>query len=132
MDETIKKAIAETAEITANVTILKLKAAGLLKDQSKTAFEKTETLLYQYKELCKSEQPYAQAVVKEINDCLESIAAEPYAETIKLFYFENLSNEGVANKLFCDERTARRHRRRFVEKMAARLASDDFIRELLL
>lgn len=127
-DDKIKQIINDTVDI----AILKMRAAGILKEKGKTAFDKTEALLFQYPDLCKSDQPYAKKVVAQINSCLADIEQEPYAKTITLFYFEHKTNEAVANELFCDERTARRQRRKLVDKFAARLASDEFIRELLL
>ena len=89
-------------------------------------------LLGQYPELKKVAEPYAQRVVAEIEACLADAASDPYVETIRLYYFEGLTNAAGAKKLPCDERTFRRYRKQLVEKFSARLASDDFIRELLL
>lgn len=128
----IKQIIAETARETAKTTVLQLKAAGILQDGGKTAYEKTETLLRQYTELSKVDQPYARRVVQEIDDCLASVADDPYADVIRLYYFGGLTNEACADMLCCDERTCRRNRKKLVQAFSSRLASDDFIRELLL
>lgn len=129
-----KNEIRQIIDETVSVTVLKLKAAGLLKDDTKTAYEKTEALLYQYKELRQVQQPYAQRVVQEIDACLEGVKNDPYAKVIELYYFEGLTNTACADMLpqGCDERTARRNRQRLVKAFSVRLASDDFIRELLL
>lgn len=124
--------IHEIIQQTVDITILKLKAAGILKDNAKSAYEKTEALLYQYNDLVKVNQPYAQKVVAEIDACIADIANEPYKDVIRLYYFESLTNAACASVLGCEERTARRNRKAYVEKFSSRLASDEFIRELLL
>lgn len=127
-DEKIKQIISETVA----TTVLQLKAAGLLKDGTKTAYEKTEALLFQYPQLKDVKEPYAQRVVEEIDTCLLDAANDPYVDVIRLYYFGGLKNAACASMLCCDERTCRRNRKKLVEQFSARLASDEFIRELLL
>jgi hypothetical protein len=124
----IKQLIATTV----NATVLKLKAAGLLKDGSKSAFEKTEELLRQYPELKKVDDPYARKVVAEIDSCLADAESDPYVDVIRLYYFGGLTNVACAQTMCYDERTCRRNRRALVERFSVRLASEDFIRDLLL
>ena len=126
-DEKIKQIINETV----TTTVLQLKAAGLLGNDSKTAFEKTEALLYQYPKLKDLDEPYARRVVKEVEACLADAQNEPYVKVISLYYFAGLTNVACAMDLMCDERTCRRYRRKLVQQFAVRLASDEFIRELL-
>lgn len=126
--EEVKQLINDTVQ----TTVLQLKAAGLLKDGTKSAYEKTEALLYQYPELCKVNEPYAQRVVREIDACLADAESDPYLDVIRLYYFAGLKNAACADTMCCDERTARRNRVALVKRFSARLASDDFIRELLL
>ena len=127
-DTEIKKIIEDTA----TVTVLKLKAAGLLQNNQKSAYDKTEALLHQYADLRKVSQPYAQRVVQEIDAVLADLQQEPYVRVIPLYYFEGQTNAMCAQELNCDERTCRRNRKALVERMATRLASEEFIRELLL
>lgn len=124
----IRKIINETV----TTTVLQLRAAGLLRDASKTAYEKTECLLYQYTALKKVNEPYARRVVEEIDACLAGAKNDPYVDVIRLYYFDGLKNAACAKALCCDERTSRRNRRQLVEQFAVRLASGEFIRELLL
>ena len=126
--EEIKQLINDTVQ----TTVLQLKAAGLLKDGTKSAYEKTEALLYQYPELCKVNEPYARRVCQEIDACLADAESDPYLDVIRLYYFGGLKNAACADVLCCDERTVRRNRVALVKRFSARLASDDFIRELLL
>ena len=130
--EQIRQIINEAAAASANATVLKLKAAGLILDNTLNAYQKTECLLSQYKTLKSVNEPYARRVVEEIDACLVAAKNEPYVDVIKLYYFEDLKNAACAKALNCDERTCRRNRRKLVERFAVRLASDEFIRELLM
>ena len=127
-----KDEIKQIIQDTVATTVLQLKAAGLLKDDTKTAYEKTEALLWQYPELKKVAEPYAQRVVQEVDACLADAADNPYVDIIRLYYFGGNKNAACADILCCEERTARRNRVALVKQFSARLASDDFIRELLL
>jgi len=127
-----KHEIKQIIDDTVTTTVLKLKAAGLLKDGSKTAYEKTEALLYQYPELKEVDEPYARRVVQEVEACMASIDGDPYADVIRLYYFGGMTNLSVANTMCCEESTARKNRKRIVRRFAARLASEEFIRELLM
>lgn len=126
-DETLmRQIIAETAD----AVVSKLQAAGILRSQC-SAVEKTEALLFQYKTLQDIQTPYARRVVGEINACLEEFKNDPYINSIRLFYFDGLKNAAAAAAMHYDERTFRRNRRQLVEKFAVRLASEEFIEELL-
>ena len=127
-DDDIKKIIKDTV----SATVLQLKAAGLLRDDTMQAYQKTECLLFQYPTLKNVNEPYARQVVAEIDACLVAAKNDPYVGVIELYYFKGLKNAACAKKLCCDERTCRRNRRKLVEQFSVRLASDEFIRELLL
>lgn len=125
---------AETTKIindTVAATVMQLQAAGLLRSNTRTAYEKTEELLRQYPRLKGLPSTYAQRIVQEIDACLAEVEQEPYADVIRLYYFGGLKNAACADVLCCDERTGRRARRRLVEQFSVRLASEEFIRELL-
>lgn len=126
-DNEIKQLISNTV----NETITQLKAAGLLRDDTKTPYQKTEELLRQYPTLKKASTPYARKVVAEIDRLLSEAENEPYLDVIHLYYFGGLKNAACAKILACGERTARRYRVKLVEQFSTRLASDEFIRELL-
>lgn len=126
-NEEIKQLISTTV----TETVAKLQAVGLLKDSTLTAYEKTEALLRKYPELQKVQTPYARRVVAEIDACLADAKNEPYLDVIRLYYFGGLKNAACAKVLACGERTARRYRVALVQRFSARLASDEFIRELL-
>ncbi len=127
-NEEIKRLVQDTV----TSTVLQLKAAGMLQPvTTKTAVQKTEELLRQYPQLRGIQEPYAQRVVQEIDRLLAEAENEPYVDVIRLYYFGGLTNEGCANTLCCDERTCRRYRKKLVQRFSVRLASDEFIRELL-
>lgn len=110
--------------------IMELQSMGLI-PRGKSAIQKTEELLRQYPQLRGVQEPYAQRVVQEIDALLAEAENEPYVDVIRLYYFGGLTNVACANALCCDERTARRYRKQLVQRFSARLASDEFIRELL-
>lgn len=127
-NDEIKRLVQDTV----TTTVMQLKAAGMLQPvNQKTAIQKTEELLRQYPQLRGIQEPYAQRVVQEIDALLAEAENEPYVDVIRLYYFGGLTNEGCANTLCCDERTCRRYRKKLVQRFSARLASDEFIRELL-
>ena len=127
-----KEEIKQLVQETVVNTVLQLKAAGMLQPATqKTAMQKTEELLKQYPQLLGIDEPYARRVVQEIDALLAAAESEPYVDVIRLYYFEGLTNEGCANTIRCDERTCRRYRKKLVQQFSVRLASDEFIRELL-
>lgn len=127
-NEEIKQLVQQTVVS----TVAQLKTAGMLQPVTqKTAVQKTEELLRQYPQLRGIQEPYAQRVVAEIDALLAEAENEPYVDVIRLYYFGGLTNEGCANTLCCDERTCRRYRKKLVQQFSVRLASDEFIRELL-
>lgn len=112
-------------------TVTRLKMEGFLKTDTQTAYEKTEELLRRYPALKDSDRPTAQRICAEVEACLQSVSNDPYARVIELFYFEGMTNAACALELKCEERTARRNRKKLVEDFSVRLASDEFIREIL-
>ena len=127
-----EKEIQKIVRETVTATVLQLKTAGMLQPvTAKTAVQKTEELLRQYPQLRSSQEPYARRVVAEIDALLAAAENEPYVDVIRLYYFVGLTNEGCANTLCCDERTCRRYRKKLVQQFSVRLASEEFIRELL-
>lgn len=126
-DKEIQKIISDTVI----ATVCRLRSEGLLRDSIVSAYTKTEELLRQYPELCKVADQYAQRVVSEVDRCLADAKNEPYLDVIRLYYFEGNKNAACAKMLCCDERTARRNRANLVKRFSARLASEEFIRELL-
>lgn len=127
-DDEIKKIINDTV----NTTVLKLKMAGLMRDDRKTAFQKTEELLRNYNAFVASDQPYTQKLVKKIDEALKSIEDDFYYEIIPMIYFNGNTREAVAEYLDTTVTTVSRNKTRLVNKLKARLCSDDVIYELFL
>lgn len=117
---------------TVNATVLKLKMAGLMKDDRKTAYEKTEKLLRNYEAFKTSDQPYTIKLVKKINDALDAIADDPYYEIISMCYFENETREIMAEYFDTTVTTISRNKTRLINKLKVQLFSDDVIYELFL
>lgn len=55
--------------------------------------------------------------VRRIEAALETVKGDRYYEIIPLRYWEQLEPETIAEKMYCDERTYRRHRNRLVNKL---------------
>lgn len=117
---------------TVNATVLKLKMAGLMKDNRKTAYQKTEELLRNYNTFKESDQPYTQKLVAKIDDALQSIEDDIYYDVIPLIYFEDETRENVADRFRTTVTTISRNKVRLVNKLKVILFSDDVIYELFL
>lgn len=117
---------------TVNATVLKLKMAGLMKDNRKTAYQKTEELLRNYNVFKESDQPYTQKLVAKIDDALQSIKDDIYYDVIPLIYFEDETRENVADHFRTTVTTISRNKVRLVNKLKVILFSDDVIYELFL
>lgn len=124
----VKQIINETV----NTTVLKLKMAGLMKDNRKTAFQKTEELLYNYKSFAKSDQPYTKKLMSKIDHALYEIKDDIYYEIIPLIYFNRDTRENVAEYFNTTVTTISRNKTRLVNQLKATLFSDDVIYELFL
>lgn len=117
---------------TVNATVLKLKMAGLMKDNRKTAYQKTEELLRNYNTFKESDQPYTQKLVAKIDNALQSIKDDIYYDVIPLIYFEDETRENVADHFRTTVTTISRNKVRLVNKLKVVLFSDDVIYELFL
>lgn len=127
-DVDIKAIIAETV----NTTVLKLKMAGLMRDDRRSAYQKTEELLRNYKEFKESDQPYTQKLVAKIDEALDSIKNDIYYDIIPLTYFEDETRENIAERFNTTERTISRNKGRLISQLKVKLFSDDVIYELFL
>lgn len=128
MNYEIKDIIVETV----NTTVLKLKMAGLLRDDRKSAYEKTEELLRNYNTFKESDQPYTQKLIANIDAALNEIKDDIYYDVIPLTYFKNKTRENIAEIFNTTERTISRNKGRLVNQLKVRLFSDDVIYELFL
>lgn len=126
------KNIDEIIEDTVNRTVLKLKLAGLMKDDRKTAAQKTEELLRNYSAFKLSDQPYTKKLCEKIERAMKTIDKDYYFEIIALYYFKKMTREEVAEHFNTSETTISRNKRRLINSLSAVLFSDDLIYDLFL
>lgn len=119
-------------EDTVNRTVLKLKVAGLMKDDRKTAAQKTEELLKNYPRFKLSDQPYTKKLCQKIETAMNTIKSDYYYEIIALYYFEQMTREEVAEHFNTSETTISRNKKRLIDNLSAVLFSDDLIYDLFL
>lgn len=128
----MKKDVDQIIEETVNMTVLKLKGAGLMKGDQKTAAVKTEELLRNYPKFKLSDQERTKELCRKIEVALDTIRSDYYFEVISLYYFEKYTREEVAVYFNTSETTISRNKRRLIDDLAAVLFSDDFIYEIFL
>ena len=120
-------------EQTVNETVLKMKMAGLLKENRKTVTEKLEELLRNYKTFKKIQGKEKTAeLVKRMDEALESIIDDPYYSVIEYFYFEGYTRERIADIYNTTVTTISRNKTRLLKKLAPQLFSDEVIFEIFL
>ena len=127
--EDVKKLIDETV----NATVLKMKMAGLLKDDRRTAIEKLEELLRNYptfKEI--HDKDYTIKLVAKVDEALKKISGDLYFDIIRMFYFEKMTRENIALEFDTSVTTISRNKTRLLNQLALMLFSDDVIYELFL
>ena len=128
IDEKIKEVIDETA----TVTVQKMQMAKLIKDGTKSAFQKTEEVLRNYPTFKRiKDKPYTVNLVNKVEEALDEIKEDPYYDIIQMFYFENETRESIALTLDITVRTVARNKRRLGNELKVKLFSDDCIREIL-
>lgn len=123
----------EEIEEIVNFTVLKLKMAGLMKDDRKSAFQKTETLLRNYpvfKNVTDKESTIK--LVQTIEEALDEIKDDIYYEIIPMVYFENRTREDIAEYFNTSTKTITRNKNKLINLLKLRLFSDDVIFELFL
>lgn len=128
MNDDVEKIIKKTVD----QTVLKLKMTGLMKDDRKSAFQKTEELLRNYNVFLASDQPYTIKLVEKINKALEAIQDDLYYDVIPMSYFKNYSREQIAEEFNTTVTTVSRNKTRLVNVLKNYLFSDDVIYELFL
>lgn len=127
-DEEIRKIV----DMTVNTTILKLKITGLMKNDRRTAYQKTEELLKNYNTFKDSDQPYAKKLVIKIDLALNDIKDDIYFDIIPMTYFQDMTREEIAEYFNTSERTISRNKGRLINILKVKLFSDDVIYELFL
>ena len=129
----IDEAIREVIDETVNATVRNMKMVGLVKDNTKTAFQKTEEILRNYPTFKKiKDQPYTVKLVKQIEEALEEIRDDPYYDIIPMYYFEDETRENISLTLETTVRTVARNKRRLIDHLKVKLFSDSCIYEIFL
>ena len=125
----VQKIISDTV----NETVLKMKMAGLLKDDRRTATEKLEELLRNYPVFRKiTDKEYTVKLVQAVDDAIETLKDDPYCDVIRRFYFEGQTRESIALDYGCTETTISRNKTRLLNKLKVILFSDEVIFEIFL
>lgn len=135
MNDEIMNVIREAAKETAGETVLKLKKAGLLKDDEKSAFKKTEELLRTYSDLKVINPEPGSAtdvMLKKVDEALQALEGDEYCGLIQMIYVEGMTREECAEFYGVEPITITRNKKRLVEKMKNILFADDVIKELFL
>lgn len=117
---------------TVNMTVLKLKMAGLMRDNKKTAYQKTEELLRNYNTLKVSDSPDAQKLINKIDMALGTIKGDIYYDIIPLYYFDDQTRDYIAEYYNTTVTTISRNKTKLINKLKVILFSDDVIYELFL
>lgn len=126
------KNIEKIIEDTVNRTVLKLKMSGLMKDDRKTAAQKTEEILKNYPRFKLSDQPYTKKLCDKIETAMNTIKDDYYYDVILLYYFDGMTREEVAEHFNTSETTISRNKKRLVDDLSAVLFSDDLIFQMFL
>lgn len=132
-----EKEVNDLVSCTVNSTVLKLKLAGLMKDDlktayKKTAYKKTEELLRNYRTFQKSDQPYTVKLVHRMDEAMAEIQNDIYYEIIPMAYFSGDTREAIADHFGTTVTTISRNKNRLVNKLKVALFSDDAIMELFI
>lgn len=130
IDEELKRIIDEAAKKSANETVLKLKLAGLVKDDGKNVFQKTEEILKNYNLFKLSDEPHTKKLLLKIEEAMKTIENDPYKEAIEMFYFEGVSREEVAEYYNTSVTTISRNKTRLINKIKIILFSDETILQI--
>lgn len=126
--------IAEIIQQTAKGVVIQLEAAGML-SSNKTAYQKTEWVLKNYKALkaADSIDGTAARFMEKLDKALETIARDDdYYEIIPMTYFENKSSEEIAEYFDVSVRSVRRNKTRLLNCLKVYIFADTCIKEILL
>ena len=130
MDET-EKLIEEVARKASEATIERLIERGVIRENRKSAEEKTISLLKRYELFRLSDDPDTLKQVAQIDVALEQIRSDHFYAIIPMCYFEQKKIWEIADYFGVAERTIIRKRDELVRKISCVLCSNDVIKDLL-
>lgn len=122
IDEIIKKTVSET--------VLRLKVAGLLKDNHRTAYQKTEDLLKNYGAFSVSGDLDAEKMILQIESALQVIRNDYYYDIIPMYYMRGVTRDEIAEAFDTSPTTISRNKSRLIRQLSAVLFSSDYIRQI--
>ncbi len=123
VEEIIKRTVEET--------VTRMKIAGMLKGNDKTAYQKTEDLLRNYNRLTVSGDPEVEQVVLQIESALRLINDDYYYDIIPMYYIQKRTREEIAERFNTSVTTISRNKNRLVNALSITLFSADYVRQLL-
>ena len=131
IDETIQRYTSE------------LRRQGLLKDNKRTPFQKTEVLLYNYnnfKAAIQDKYEQIEAIeqsiqvtknfISVIDAALDILKDDHYFDIIRMKYFEGKTREEIAEHFDVDVSTISRNKNRLINLLQIRLFSDEVIYQI--
>ena len=121
----------------------------------KTAYQKTEQLLYNYnlfKKIVEEKRKRGKGTVQGvgsvhgtvdgsvdttvqaitlINDSLDSLRSDPYYRILEMRYFEGRTQEDIAAILGCSQQTISKNQSRLVHQLAIRIFPNQVVNEIM-
>ncbi|MBO7207257.1 MAG: hypothetical protein J6Y26_06500 [Lachnospiraceae bacterium] len=117
IERLIEAAADRAAKKAARETITELKRSGMIVDSGSSRYKRAEELLRNYG----TGKNISAEQARRVEQALAYISGQQYADAVQLYYFENLTNAEVAERLHASERTVIRKRQRLVQILSARI-----------
>lgn len=125
-DAELEAIIQKAADAAASRVMNRLKNAGRITYVFSNSFKKTEELLYLYPKL-----PEDHPERLRINQALEKISEDEYADVIASRYFDGLTIVEISDIYDCKYQTISKNRNRLVKILASELFPEDVLNEIL-
>lgn len=113
----LEKLIEAAADRAAKKAVAELKRSGMIVDAKGSRYKRAEELLRNYG----TGKNISAEQARRVEQALAYISGQQYADAVQLYYFENLTNAEVAERLHASERTVIRKRQRLVQIISARV-----------
>lgn len=125
-DDELNRIIQKAADQAAMKTLNKLKDAGRITYVFSNSFKKTEELLYLYPKL-----PADHPERIRIDQALEKISDDEYADVIKSRYFDGMTIVEISEIYDCKYQNISKKRNKLVKMLASELFPEDVLNEIL-
>jgi RNA polymerase sigma factor (sigma-70 family) len=123
--------VTEIIDKTARAVVMELKQSDMLSKSRLGSFKKTERILYEYPELCRSDDEEVRKFVAEIDRALDKISDDPYFELIEMKYFRGWTHERIAEHFGVDVSVISKRRTKLIDQLRPMIFTRDFVREML-